>query len=87
MDQKTTMEKLQILLPHWIEHNHNHETEFKKWVDLARAEGQGPLAELLDKAVSSMAETDSILKKALAEVGGPGAGHHHGHDHHHHHHD
>ena len=41
MDQKTTMEKLQILLPHWIEHNHNHEAEFKKWADLARAEGQG----------------------------------------------
>ena len=84
MDQKTTMEKLQILLPHWIEHNHNHETEFKKWVDWARAEGQGPLAELLDKAVASMAETDSILKKVLAEIGGPGEGHCH---HHHHHHD
>ena len=41
MDEKTTMEKLQILLPHWIEHNHNHETEFKKWVDLVRSEGQG----------------------------------------------
>jgi len=84
MDQKSTKEKLQILLPHWIEHNHNHETEFKKWVDLARAEGQGALAELLDKAVASMAETDSILKKVLAEIGGPGEGHCH---HHHHHHD
>ena len=87
MDQKTTMEKLQILLPHWIEHNHNHETEFKKWVDLVRSEGQGTLADLLDKAVASMAETDGILKKVLAEIGGPGEGHHHGHDHHHHHHD
>ncbi len=84
MDQKTTMEKLQILLPHWIEHNHNHETEFKKWVDLARAEGQGALAELLDKAVASMAETDTLLKKVLAEIGGPSeGGHHHGHHHHH----
>jgi len=86
MDQKTTMEKLQILLPHWIEHNHNHETEFKKWVGLARSEGHGALAELLDKAVASMAATDGILKKALAEIGGPGEGHHHDHHHHHHHH-
>jgi hypothetical protein len=85
MDQKTTMEKLRILLPHWIEHNHNHEAEFKKWADLVRAEGQGPLAELLNKAVASMAETDGILKKALAEIGGPGEGHCH--DHHHHHYD
>jgi hypothetical protein len=84
MDQKSTKEKLQILLPHWIEHNHNHETEFKKWADLARAEGQGGLADLLAKAVASMAETDGILQKALAEIGGPGEGHCH---HHHHHHD
>jgi len=83
MDQKTTMEKLQILLPHWIEHNHNHEAEFKKWADLVRSAGQGPLAELLDKAVGSMAETDDLLKKALAEIGGPGEGHHHNHHHHH----
>jgi len=84
MAQKTTMEKLRILLPHWIEHNNNHEAEFKKWVDLARAEGQGGLAELLAKAVASMAETDGILQKALAEIGGPGEPHPHGHHHHHH---
>ncbi|OGQ86927.1 MAG: hypothetical protein A2512_12495 [Deltaproteobacteria bacterium RIFOXYD12_FULL_56_24] len=84
MDQKTTREKLQILLPHWIEHNHNHEAEFKKWADLVRTEGQGGLAELLDKAVASMGETDSILQKVLAEIGGPGEGHcHHHHPHHH----
>lgn len=87
MDEKTTMEKLQILLPHWIEHNHNHEAEFKKWATLVRSEKQGALAELLDKAVASMAETDAVLKMALAEIGGPGGGHHHHHDHHHHHHD
>ncbi|OGQ99140.1 MAG: hypothetical protein A2505_08810 [Deltaproteobacteria bacterium RIFOXYD12_FULL_55_16] len=83
MDQKTTREKLQILLPHWVEHNHNHETEFKKWAALAQSEGQGALAELLNKAVTSMAETDGLLEKALAEIGGPGEGHHH----HHHHYD
>lgn len=84
MDQKNTREKLQILLPHWIEHNHNHEAEFKKWADLARAEGQGGLADLLAQAVASMGETDGILQKVLAEIGGPGEGHCH---HHHHHHD
>jgi len=85
MDEKTTLEKLQILLPHWVEHNHNHEAEFKKWASLVRTEGLGALADLLDKAVASMAETDAILKKALAEIGGPGAGGHHHHHHHHHH--
>ncbi|PKN46495.1 MAG: hypothetical protein CVU58_07590 [Deltaproteobacteria bacterium HGW-Deltaproteobacteria-16] len=84
MDQKTTMEKLRILLPHWIEHNHNHEAEFKKWVELVGSEGHAVLADLLAKAVVSMAETDTILKKVLAEIGGPGEGHHHGHHHHQH---
>ncbi|HCC54096.1 MAG TPA: hypothetical protein DEQ20_04100 [Desulfobulbaceae bacterium] len=79
MDQKTVIEKLQILLPHWIEHNDNHETEFKKWAALARSEGQGILAELLDKAVLSMSKTDEILKKTLAEIGGPGEEHCHHH--------
>ena len=83
MDQKTTMEKLQILLPHWIAHNHNHEAEFKKWVELVRSEGHAGLADLLAKAVAGMAETDTILKKVLAEIGGPGEDHHHGHHHHH----
>jgi hypothetical protein len=31
-----------------------------------------------------MAETDGILKKVLAEIGGPGEGHCHHHHHHHH---
>ena len=84
MHPKTTIEKLQVLLPHWIEHNENHEAEFRKWAEQVRAEGQGSLAEVLDKAVASMSATDAILKKALAEIGGPGEGHHH-HDHHHHH--
>lgn len=82
MDQKTTVKKLQILLPHWVEHNHNHEAEFKKWAALARTEGQVALAELLDKAVASMRETDALLQKALTEIGGPGEGRQH---HHHHH--
>ena len=91
MDAKTTIEKLQILLPHWIEHNKNHESEFRKWADAARAEGLESLAVKLDKAVSSMAVTDEILKKTLTEAGGSDSHthdehhHHHGHGHHHHH--
>ena len=69
MKPATTMEKLRVLLPHWIEHNHNHEAEFRKWADSARTEGQGSLAALLDKAAANMAATDEILQKAQSEVG------------------
>jgi len=85
MNPKTTIEKLQVLLPHWLEHNEHHGAEFRKWAQEARQEGQEALARILDQAVESMAATDAILKKALAEIGGPKQeGHHH---HHHHHYD
>lgn len=88
MSEKSNIEKLQILLPHWVEHNNNHEKEFKTWAGAIRAEGRTELADLLDKAVASMAETDKILKAAIAKMGGPAGGeHHHHHGHHHHHHD
>lgn len=87
MDSKTTIEKLQILLPHWIEHNINHEAEFRKWAASARAEGAERLAGLLDQASASMVATDEILRKTLAEAGGTLQAHgHEHHDHHHHHH-
>ncbi len=94
MDLKTATEKLRVLLPHWIEHNQNHEAEFRKWSEAARAEGALSLATLLDKAAANMAATDALLKAAGAEAGTPPDPHHphphphHDHDHgHHDHHD
>ncbi|MDG4475331.1 hypothetical protein [Thiovibrio frasassiensis] len=84
MHPKTTIEKLQVLLPHWVEHNENHEAEFKKWAAEVRGEGKESLAAILDQAVASMGATDAILKKALAEIGGPSQGHEQHHHHHHH---
>jgi len=83
MDHKTTVDKLRVLLPHWLEHNQNHESEFSKWAASARAEGQENLAAILDQAVASMAATDAILKNALQEAGGPAEAPHHHHHHHH----
>jgi len=84
MEKKTSMEKLRVLLPHWVEHNHQHREEFRKWAAQVREEGHPDLAELLDQAIGSMAATDGILEQALSAIGGPDAGHHH---HHHDHHD
>lgn len=83
MEHKSTLEKLRILLPHWIEHNENHGAEFRKWAAAAGAEGAKGLAELLEQAAANMAATDTVLTKALAELGGPADK---GHDHHHQHH-
>ena len=93
MEPKTTLEKLQILLPHWIEHNQNHAAEFQKWAAAARADGATSLAAILDQAAANMLATDTLLKQASAEAGTPVVAHHHHHEHPHghshgtHHHD
>jgi len=85
MEAKTTVEKLQVLLPHWVEHNANHEAEFRKWAEAARTESQPRLAGLLDEAAASMSATDALLKQALAEAGGTKGAAPHSHHHPHHH--
>ncbi len=56
-------EKLRILLDYWIEHNSEHEKEFRNWADKA-----GPLsnevAQQLREAAAKMAATSSELMKA-----------------------
>lgn len=86
--EKTTIEKLRILLPHWIGHSHQHAEEFKKWAELAQAEGHADLAGVLEQTVASMGATDALLAKAASLLGvSPTADHGHhgggcGHDHH-----
>lgn len=74
-------EKLRVLLPHWMEHNNGHESECRKWAEIARKHGLDKVADHLDGAVKMMIEVNAHLQRALDEAGGPSADHHH---HHHH---
>lgn len=76
------LEKLRILLPHWIEHNLGHGGEFGKWADLVGAAGEQDIAGLLKKAEAALEEADALLREALTKSGGALSGHEH--DHHHH---
>ncbi|MBI5556958.1 MAG: hypothetical protein HY885_04920 [Deltaproteobacteria bacterium] len=77
------LEKLRVLIPHWIEHSHSHQHEFQKWVEVAKKEGQTEAAEAIEKALAKLAKADKYLNTALESLGGA-VQHHHGHDHHHH---
>ncbi len=80
MSEQNTINKLRVLLPHWIEHNNNHIAEFRKWEGEARKESGEEVAQLLDKAISDMEEAGKSLSEALEKVGGPlegGDGLHH----------
>jgi hypothetical protein len=82
MSEQNTIQKLRVLLPHWIEHNNNHIAEFRKWENEARAESGKEVSLLLEKAISDMEEAGKSLSEALEKVGGPlksNEGHHHHH--------
>ncbi len=84
------VEKLRVMLQHWIEHNKGHIEEFDKWRGTMSDEGRASLAERIKKTIELMASVNTELEKALQEAGGAKHDedhhHHHGHDHHHHHH-
>ena len=56
-------EKLHILLDYWIEHNSEHEQEFRDWADKV-APLYTAVANQLQKAATKMAAVSSELMKA-----------------------
>ncbi|CAK8712680.1 hypothetical protein GMJAKD_01940 [Candidatus Electrothrix aarhusensis] len=86
------IDKLRVMLPHWIDHNQGHGGEFAQWAE--KLAGNSPeVAQLLRDAVQSLQEAQSRLEEALNKAGGPleapggqsGSGHEHNHKHNHEH--
>jgi hypothetical protein len=80
----TDLEKLQLLLSHWLQHNESHGAEYLKWAGVARQDGHEATAEFIEQAVELLKKADESLGKALESVGGPSQEHQHHHHHHHH---
>ena len=75
------IEKLRLLLTHWLQHNEDHGKEYAKWAAVAREAGESSAAECIEQAVELLAKADRAFENALTSVGGPGKGHqHHQHD-------
>jgi hypothetical protein len=75
------IDKLRVLLPHWIAHNGEHADEFRDWAARAGAAEEHILA-----AAELVQEANARLEQALEQLGGPlehGHQHHHPHSHHH----
>ena len=82
----TDLEKLRVLLPHWIAHNHEHIAEIDRWAKLREDSGNIQVKKALKKAISAAEQVTEKLQYALDLAGGPienpeTHGHHHGHDH------
>ena len=78
------LEKLRVLLPHWIEHNRGHAEECNKWATLAGQENDAEeVASSLNAAFAAMEDVSKYLEKALTAAGGAAT---YDTDSHHHHH-
>jgi hypothetical protein len=59
------VEKLRVLIPHWIEHNQEHAAEFRRWVEQA-----GEAAPEILSAADEMIQANASLAAALEKLGG-----------------
>ena len=67
-------EKLKILLDYWIEHNSEHEKEFRDWADKA-ASSSTEVAKQLQEAATKMAAVSDELMKAKHALSKSKGGH------------
>ena len=67
-------EKLKILLDYWIEHNSEHEQEFRDWADKA-ASSSTEVAQQLQEAAAKMAAASDELMKAKQALSKSKGGH------------
>lgn len=59
------VEKLRVLIPHWIEHNQEHAEEFRRW-----AENAGDASTEILTAAQAMQQVNGLLSTALEKLGG-----------------
>lgn len=81
------LDKLRVLIPHWVDHNEEHAREFRQW-----AEQAGAVEADILLAAERMRHVNEPLLLALEKLGGPlptapPHNHDYGHDHDHPHHE
>jgi hypothetical protein len=59
-------EKLRILLDYWIEHNGEHEKEFRDWADKAVSLSTEVAQQLREAAAKMAAASDELMKAKQA---------------------
>ena len=67
-------EKLHILLDYWIEHNGEHEQEFRDWADKV-VSSSSEIAQQLQEAATKMASVSDELMKAKQALSKSKGGH------------
>jgi hypothetical protein len=75
------VDKLRVLLPHWLEHNEEHAADFARWAATVEEAGQREAAAQIRSAIEHMEQANEALRAALGTLGGAIAVEGHGHGH------
>ena len=76
MSVPTDLDKLRILLSHWVEHNRKHSEEFFEWVKRIEELASKDVVLHLRSAGEEMEKVTGHLRAALRHLGGvPDKGH------------
>ncbi|NDY43443.1 hypothetical protein G3N55_11395 [Dissulfurirhabdus thermomarina] len=70
----TEIEKLRVLVPHWIAHNREHAAEFARWMEDCKSAGHREVAVALEQALLAAQNVTTELEGVLALLGGPAEG-------------
>jgi hypothetical protein len=62
------VEKLKILLPHWMEHNEEHAASFESWAKTMRSTGREDLAVALEKISREARTLQHLFQEAMKLV-------------------
>ncbi len=63
IEEKSTKEKLKILLKHWKEHNDSHLSEYEKWLKKAEEEDLHEYVEILKEIIAKLKQINSLYEK------------------------
>jgi cobalt/nickel transport system ATP-binding protein len=69
-DRSSDMEKLRILIEHWVEHNNEHAETYVQWAEKAKKAGIPDLAEMLKEIAAETKKIDALFAKAKKKAGG-----------------
>jgi hypothetical protein len=65
------LEKIRVLLPHWIEHNTEHAAEFREWAERVQQAGEDGAAQGIVFAANALDTANDALQTTLKQLGGP----------------
>ena len=68
-DELSFDEKFEKMLSHWIKHNEDHASNYRKWAQKAKANGNDEAGLLLENAADMSLAINAEFEAALASLG------------------